>query len=208
MLKIVEKINLTFSAAFLVCSLGFVSCATTKGIADTTVYETVTDAVTNSRSQSLTLGKKVKAELTETNAHVKDYYIEKVPVAIHKIEISEAGNYDLTLKSIPNGLMAIDQSKKSAVIPNVYLYDSDLNLVQIKNLYGSAKAPTNTESFLFEVTGKWTIENPGTYYFVIKPDMSSDTGITLYINVIGGGSGKQYYKRTRYSKYKLLIKKN
>ena len=182
MLKIVEKINATFTAAFLVCSLGFVSCATTKGIADTTVYETVTDAVTNSQSQSLTLGK--------------------------KIEISEAGNYDLTLKSIPNGLMAIDQSKKSAVIPNVYLYDSDLNLVQIKNLYGSAKAPTNTESFLFEVTGKWTIENPGTYYFVIKPDMSSDTGITLYINVIGGGSGKQYYKRTRYSKYKLLIKKN
>lgn len=104
--------------------------------------------------------------------------------------------------------MAIDQSKKSAVIPNVYLYDSDLNLVQIKNLYGSAKAPTNTESFLFEVTGKWTIENPGTYYFVIKPDMSSEEGITLYINVIGGGSGKQYYKRTRYSKYKLLIKKN
>lgn len=208
MLKIVKKINATFTATFLVCSLGFVSCATTKGIADTTVYETVTDAVTNSQSQVLALGKKVKAELTEANAHVKDPYSEKVPVAIHRIEISEAGNYDLTLKSIPNGLMAIDQSKKSAVIPNVYLYDSDLNLVQIKNLYGSAKAPTNTESFLFEVTGKWTIENPGTYYFVIKPDMSSEEGITLYINLIGGGSGKQYYKRTRYSKYKLLIKKN
>lgn len=41
-----------------------------------------------------------------------------------------------------------------------------------------------------------------------KSAVNSNIGITLYINVIGGGSGKQYYKRTRYSKYKLLIKKN
>ena len=207
MSKMGKKVNGAVFAAVLVCALGFASCATTKGVvADSNVYGTVTEAVAGSKAIDLGVGKKIKSELSKKSAHVVDPYCEKAPVSIFKIEITKAGKYDLLLKSLPNGLISMDPDKKTAVIPDVYLYDSDMNLIAMSDYYGRAKAPTNTEGFLFEVTGYWNVENPGTYYFVIKSNMSSDRGIKLdYYSAYG--SATYYFKRTRYARYKLSIDK-
>lgn len=208
MSKILKKVNGIVFTSVLVCALGFASCATTKGvIADSNIYESVTDAVASGMAIDLAVGKKIKSELSKKSAHVVDPYCEKAPVSIFKIEITKAGKYDLLLKLLPNGLISMDPDKKTAVIPDVYLYDSDMNLVAMSDYYGRAKAPTNTECFLFEVTGYWNVENPGTYYFVIKPNMSSERGISLDVFIPNGGSYTHYFKRTRYASYKLLIDK-
>ena len=142
-----KAITFIMVAAVLVCALGFASCATTKGVvADSNVYGTVTEAVAGSKAIDLGVGKKIKSELSKKSAHVVDPYCEKAPVSIFKIEITKAGKYDLLLKSLPNGLISMDPDKKTAVIPDVYLYDSDMNLIAMSDYYGRAKAPTNTET--------------------------------------------------------------
>lgn len=203
-----KKINIFLYTAVL---LLFTSCASSKiSINNSKIYETEQSAIEENGGQPLSIQKALKSELSEKSIHVSDKYCEKAPISIYQLNFDENTTYSLTIKSYPNGLTSMDLSKRTAVIPEVRLYDENFNLIENINLIGKAQAPTNTENFLFKLTTDWKIETTGKYYLVIKSDLSSDIPLTLYYTLWSpnvNGSSIYSYARTKYAKYKVLVEK-
>ncbi|MEE0353951.1 MAG: hypothetical protein UDP17_11470 [Treponema sp.] len=60
------------------------------------------------------------------------------------------------------------------------------------------------------VTTNWNIAEAGTYYLVVKADMSSEQGLSLevfYHNRVATTTALHKFRRVPYGKYKLLIEK-
>ena len=61
------------------------------------------------------------------------------------------------------------------------------------------------EAGAFQVTQAWTPEKSGTYYLVVKADMSSDQGLTLTMYNYQT-STDVYFRRVPYAKYSVEVK--
>ena len=203
-----KKLKSCIGLAFL--SICIISCASTK-ISTEKVFADEKEFITSGNALDYKIGKQLKKEtLSEKSSHVSVKYSETpVPANIYKLTL-ENGTYDFTLKSIPTGLMSANEEKKSAMIPEILLYDKNFNLIANENLTGAATPPTTFEPFLFMVTTNWNIAESGTYYLVVKADMSSDQGLTLevfYHNRVATHTALHNFRRVPYGKYKLLIEK-
>lgn len=194
----------------LVLAITLTSCASNK-VADSAnqIYTDETAVIKAGKIQNIPIGKVKKDALKTDSIHVEDSSVAKaVPVSVYQLSLQENTKYNFTLKSHPNGLVAMDANKKSIMIPTVLLYDEDFNIIPNQNLTRKTVAPTNTENLLFRVTADWDIKKTGTYYLVIKSDMSSEQGITLTVWSYGGsfnGSLDIYFKRNPYGRYSLKI---
>ena len=193
-----------------VLSICIISCASTK-VSTEKVFSDEKELIASGNVLDYKIGKQLKNEnLSENSSHVSVEYSETpVPANVYKLSL-ENGNYDFTLKSIPTGLMSANEKKKSAMIPEILLYDENFNLIANENLTGAATLPTTFEPFLFMVTTNWNITETGTYYLIVKADMSSDEGLTLnvfYHNRVATHTALHKFRRVPYGKYKLLIEK-
>lgn len=193
-----------------VLSICIISCASTK-ISTEKVFSDDKELIASGNALDYKIGKQLKNEnLSENSSKVSVEYSETpVPANVYKLSL-ENGSYDFTLKSIPTGLMSANEEKKSAMIPEILLYDENFNLVENENLKGNAVPPSTFEPFLFMVTTQWNIAETGTYYLVVKADMSSEQGLTLevsYNNRVATHTALHKFRRVPYGKYKLLIEK-
>lgn len=193
-----------------VLSICIISCASTKVSAEK-VFSDEKELIASSNALDYKIGKHLKNEnLSETSSQISVEYSETpVPANVYKLSL-ENGAYDFTLKSIPTGLMSANEEKKSAMIPEILLYDENFNLIENENLKGNAVPPSTFEPFLFMVTTQWNIAETGTYYLVVKSDMSSEQGLTLevfYNNRVATHTALHNFRRVPYGKYKLLIEK-
>ncbi len=193
-----------------VLSICIISCASTK-VSTEKVFADEKELIVAGNASDYKIGKQLKNEnLSENSSQVSvEYSDTPVPANVYKLSL-ENGSYNLTLKSIPTGLMSANEEKKSAMIPEVLLYDENFNLVPNENLKGSAVQPSTFEPFLFMVTTNWNIAESGTYYLVVKADMSSEQGLTLevfYNNRVATNTALHNFRRVPYGKYKLLIEK-
>ena len=175
------------------------------------VFSDEKELIASGNALDYKIGKQLKNEnLSETSSQISVEYSETpVPANVYKLSL-ENGSYDFTLKSIPTGLMSANEEKKSAMIPEILLYDENFNLVENENLKGNAVPPSTFEPFLFMVTTQWNIAETGTYYLVAKADMSSEQGLTLevsYNNRVATHTALHKFRRVLYGKYKLLIEK-
>lgn len=193
-----------------VLSICIISCASTK-VSTEKVFSDEKELIASGNALDYKVGKQLKNEnLSETSSQVSVEYSETpVPANVYKLSL-ENGAYDFTLKSIPTGLMSANEEKKSAMIPEILLYDENFNLIENENLKGNAVPPSTFEPFLFMVTTQWNIAETGTYYLVVKADMSSEQGLTLevfYNNLVATHTALHNFRRVPYGKYKLLIEK-
>ena len=185
-----------------VLSICIISCASTK-VSTEKVFSDEKELIASGNALDYKIGKQLKNEnLSETSSQVSVEYSETpVPANVYKLSL-ENGAYDFTLKSIPTGLMSANEEKKSAMIPEI--------LIENENLKGNAVPPSTFEPFLFMVTTQWNIAETGTYYLVVKADMSSEQGLTLevfYNNLVATHTALHNFRRVPYGKYKLLIEK-
>ena len=193
-----------------VLSICIISCASTK-VSTKKVFTDEKELIASGNASDYKIGKQLSKEtLSENSSQVSVEYSETpVPANVYKLSL-ENGSYDFTLKSIPTGLMSANEEKKSAMIPEILLYDENFNLIPNENLKGSAVPPSTFEPFLFMVTTNWNIAEAGTYYLVVKADMSSEQGLSLevfYHNRVATHTALHKFRRVPYGKYKLLIEK-
>lgn len=193
-----------------VLSICIISCTSTK-VSTEKVFSDEKELIASGNALDYKIGKQLKNEsLSETSSQVSVEYSETpVPANVYKLSL-ENGAYNFTLKSIPTGLMSTNEEKKSAMIPEILLYDENFNLVENENLKGNAVPPSTFEPFLFMVTTQWNIAETGTYYLIVKADMSSEQGLTLevfYNNRVATHTALHKFRRVPYGKYKLLIEK-
>lgn len=193
-----------------VLSICIISCASTK-VSTEKVFSDDKELIESGNASDYKIGKQLKNKnFSENSSQVSVEYSETpVPANVYKLSL-ENGAYDFTLKSIPTGLMSANEEKKSAMIPEILLYDENFNPVENENLKGNAVPPSTFEPFLFMVTTQWNIVETGTYYLVVKADMSSEQGLTLevfYNNRIATHTALHNFRRVPYGKYKLLIEK-
>ncbi len=188
-------------------AFAFISCTSTKAISVDSSYENEKELIEKALYTEISFSKEQKDSLSEKNFHIKNYdKTMPLPINIYKVNLEKDSSCKITLKSIPEGLMAKKDSKRSVMIPDVNLLDENFNLVE--KLYYTAKteAPTWTESLLYKVQTEWNIQKEGTYYLVVKSDMTSDQGITCVMHAYDM-SVTYYFKRIPYGKYKLLLEK-
>lgn len=193
-----------------VLSICIISCASTK-VSTKKVFADEKKLIASGNASDYKIGKQLSKEnLSENSNQVSvEYSDTPVPANVYKLSL-ENSSYDFILKSIPTGLMSTNEEKKSAMIPEILLYDENFNLVPNENLKGSAVPPSTFEPFLFMVTTNWNIAEAGTYYLVVKADMSSEQGLSLevfYHNRVATTTALHKFRRVPYGKYKLLIEK-
>ncbi|WP_296010895.1 hypothetical protein [uncultured Treponema sp.] len=191
-----------------ILSICIISCASTK-VSTEKVFSDEKELIASGNALDYKIEKQLKNEnLSENSSQVSVEYSETpVPANVYKLSLKN-GSYNFTLKSIPTGLMSANEEKKSAMIPEVLLYDENFNLVENENLKGNAVPPSTFEPFLLMVTTQWNIAETGTYYLVVKADMSSEQGLTLevfYNNRVATHTALHNFRRVPYGKYKLLI---
>ena len=195
------KILFYFGIAFSLISCASNNVSKVKGM----IYSDEKEVIQANAVQTISTSKTVKDEFTAKSVHVKNSANNgSVPVSVYKLSLEENTVYSFTLKSIPTGLMSLSEEKKSVMIPEVFLYDENFNLVENLNLRGETIAPTTTESLLFRVTTKWEITESGNYYLVVKSDMSSSQGITLTVYNYNT-STDVYFKRLPYGKFSFIV---
>lgn len=199
------KKNLTIMCTLIAVAFTFISCASNNVVSSEAGFADEKAVIEAGAFQEIKTGKTVKGELTQKSIHIEDASNGSVPVAVYKLTLEANKRYILTLKSIPNGLITFDMDKKTAMIPASMLYDEEMNIVNHEKRSGRAVAPTATEPMTFQVTQIWTPEKSGTYYLVVKADMSSDQGLTLTMYNYQT-STDVYFRRVPYAKYSVEVK--
>ncbi len=151
------------------------------------VYPSLEEATSDSSIKEISIGKTVKSDFNSKKCIiVHDEKLDKdIPVVLYKVKFEEGKTYSIVIKSNPNGVVGLNPDKKSVVIPEIFLFDENKNQIKNINYVGEAKAPTNFEAVLYKVTTDWEIQETGTYYLGVKPDLSSDVGFEFDY---GGGT--------------------
>ncbi len=199
------KKNLTIVCTIIAIIFTFISCASNNVASSDQAFTDEKAVIEAGAFQEIKTGKTVKGEFSQKSIHIQDAANGSVPVAVYKLNLEAGKRYILTLKSIPNGLITFDLDKKTAMIPDSMLYDEDLNIVNHEKRSGRAVAPTATDPLTFQVTQIWTPEKTGTYYLVVKADMSSDQGLTLTMYNYQTATDV-YFRRVPYAKYSVEVK--
>lgn len=98
-------------------------------------------------------------------------------------------------------MVGLNPDKKSVVVPEIYLFDENKNQIKNLNFVGEAKAPTTMEAILYKVTTDWEIQETGTYYLGIKPDLSSEVAFEADY-----GSGNVFaFRSTTEGKFSFVV---
>ena len=112
-----------------VLSICIISCASTK-VSTKKVFADEKELIASGNASDYKIGKQLSKEnLSENSNQVSvEYSDTPVPANVYKLSL-ENSSYDFILKSIPTGLMSTNEEKKSAMIPEILLYDENFNLV-------------------------------------------------------------------------------
>ena len=190
-------------------SLALISCASNKIAPSNQVFENDKEFISNTTVSELIIGKKYSKETlsTKSNHVFVSYSATTVPLNVYKLNLEKSTTYKLILKSIPEGLGGwVKDEKRTVMIPEITLYDENFNIIKNENIEKKAVAPTAFEPFLFRIITEWNISETGSYYLVVKADMSSNKGIELNLyNAYNSWLFK--FRRVLYGKYKLVVSK-
>ena len=188
-------------AFFLIASFfaGFATAASKTA----TIYSSLEEATSDASIKEVSVGKTVKSEFNSKKCIiVHDEKLDKdIPVILYKVKFEGGTTYSIVFKSNPNGVVGLNPDKKSVVIPEIFLFDENKNQIKNLNYVGEAKAPTNLESVLYKVTTDWEIQETGTYYLGVKPDLSSDVGFEFDY----GGGNVLPFRTTTEGKFNFVL---